>query len=114
MTRAGRLIGLAVAVPAVILAAGGCVVQPEKHPPGYLGPVEYHDLGRVTTESRADGVHKLNFASHAMVFENSRIELDGTDLWARSYQKVVLRRGPGGELLMTVDGRRVPTHVQLD
>jgi hypothetical protein len=114
MTHAGRLIGLAAAVPAVTLAAGGCVVQTEKQPPGYLGPVEYHDLGRVATETPSEGVHKLNFAGHAMVFEKSRIELDETDLWARSYQNVVLRRGPGGELLMTVDGQRVPTHVRLN
>ena len=108
-----------VAIAALVATAGGCTVRPEKHQPGYLGDgdktIEYylpHD--RQTTESRSDGVHKLNFGRHAMAFENSRIELDGTTLWARRYRNVVLRGDRGAELLLTVDGRRVPTHVHLD
>jgi hypothetical protein len=101
-------------VSVLLICVGGCVTSREPQPAGFLGPVEYHDLGRVTTETGADGVNTLNFAGHSMVFESSRIELDGTALWARHYQNVVLRRSRDGELLMTVDGRPVATHTKLD
>ena len=105
---------VAAVVPVLLQCAGGCVVDPAPHQPGYLGPVEYYDLGRVTTENRGDDYNRLNFAGHSMLFEPGRIELDGNDLWARNYKSVVLRRGRDGELLMTVDGQRVPTHLRLD
>ena len=104
---------------AMAAAAGGCAVRPEKHEPGYLGDADktikyYLPHSRHATESRSDGVHKLNFGPHAIVFENSRIELDGTTLWARGYREVVLTGHKGRELLLTVDGQSVPTRVHLD
>ena len=99
---------------ALFHGAAGCTVRPAPHQPGYLGPVEYHGLGRVATENRGADYHRLNFAGHSMLFAPGRIELDGNRLWARNYQRVVLRRGKTGELLMAVDGTRVPTHLRLD
>ena len=112
--RRRMLIAIAAFVPALLHGAGGCVMRPAPHQPGYLGPVEYYDLGHVATENRGESYNRLNFAGHSMLFVPGRIELDGTDLWARNYTRVVLRRGRGGELLMTVDGQRVPTNVRLE
>ena len=119
MSRAARIIIPALVVMVGASVAGGCAVRPEKHQPGYLGDADktityYLPHSRHATESRSDGVHKLNFGPHGMVFENERIELDGTTLWARRYRDVVLRGRPGGELTLTVDGQNVPTHVRLD
>ena len=118
MNRAARLI---LAVVAAVAAAGGCAGRrpDQPQPTGYLRDadktIEYYlPRSRHATESRADGVHKLNFGHHSMVFEKSRIELDGTTLWARGYRNVILSGKPGGELFLNVDGQPVPTNVRLD
>ena len=118
MSRIGRPV---LASVLAAFAAGGCVQERAPGEPGQptrlADPdktVQYSGLGHVSTEARNGGLYKLYFGGHVMTFEPGRVELDDTDLWARHYRDVVLRRGRGGELQLTVDGNTVPTHVELD